>query len=104
MLVCVLPTSLCRVQDGGGDDPKPKPPTSCGDNKEKRDCLRLGAEEGDCAWCAGDFMPASCVGVKAAEWIPEQVATCKMPKKKKHEVRFVVVGGWQQEARVADDA
>ena len=57
------------------DDPdKPKPKaTSCGDNKEKRDCLDLGAEEGDCAWCKGDFMPASCVGVKAAEWIPEQV-------------------------------
>jgi hypothetical protein len=43
----------------------------------------MGAEEGDCAWCEGDFMPASCVGVKAAEWIPEQVAKCKMPKKHK---------------------
>jgi hypothetical protein len=51
---------------------KPKAPVSCGDNKEKHDCLD-GAEEGDCAWCEGDFMPASCVGVKAAEWIPEQV-------------------------------
>ena len=54
------------------DKPKPKAPVSCGDNKEKHDCLD-GAEEGDCAWCEGDFMPASCVGVKAAEWIPEQV-------------------------------
>jgi len=67
------------------DKPKPKPPVSCGDNKEKRDCLD-GAEEGDCAWCEGDFMPASCVGVKAAKWIPEQVANCKMPKKHKKDV------------------
>eukprot|EP00775_Hariotina_reticulata_P005290 gene5289-5525_t len=27
----------------------------------------------------GDFMPASCVGVKAAEWIPGTVAKCKLP-------------------------
>ena len=53
--------------------PKPKAPTSCGDNKEKHDCLHLGAEEGDCAWCEGDFMPASCVATMAAKWIPEQV-------------------------------
>jgi uncharacterized membrane protein YgcG len=66
-------------------EPKPKPPTSCGDNKERRDCLKLGAEEGDCAWCEGDFMPASCGGVKAAEWIPEQVAKCRMPKKHKED-------------------
>jgi hypothetical protein len=72
--------------DGPSDDkPKPKAPVSCGDNKEKHDCLD-GAEEGDCAWCEGDFMPASCVGVKAAEWIPEQVAKCKMPKKHKKEI------------------
>jgi hypothetical protein len=67
-----LVTLRCAVQ---ADKPKPKPkaPPSCGDNKERRDCLKVGAEEGDCAWCEGDFMPASCVGVKAAEWIPEQV-------------------------------
>jgi len=29
------------------------------------DCLDLGAQEGDCAWCKGDFMPASCVSVSA---------------------------------------
>jgi hypothetical protein len=65
------------------DDPKPKAPTSCGDNKEKDDCLDLGAQEGDCAWCKGDYMPPSCVGVDAAKWIPETVAHCKMPKGKK---------------------
>jgi len=81
VLCCAV---LCHQSDGGDPSkPKPKAPTSCGDNKEKHDCLDLGAEEGDCAWCKGDFMPASCVGVKAAEWIPEQVAKCKMPKKHK---------------------
>jgi hypothetical protein len=65
------------------DDPKPKPPTSCGDNKEKDDCLELGAQEGDCAWCKGDYMPPSCVGVDAAKWIPETVAHCKLPQGKK---------------------
>jgi hypothetical protein len=64
---------LCfALQSDEPDKPKPRPAVSCGDNKEKHDCLD-GAEEGDCAWCEGDFMPASCVGVKAAEWIPEQV-------------------------------
>jgi hypothetical protein len=74
-LPSALPRAVlcCPWQADKPDKPKPKPPTSCGDNKERRDCLKMGAEEGDCAWCEGDFMPASCVGVKAAEWIPEQV-------------------------------
>jgi uncharacterized membrane protein YgcG len=99
----LVPEALadCKLNDSPADDddddddddrleadkpePKPKAPPSCGDQKERRDCLKVGAEEGDCAWCEGDFMPASCVGVKAAEWIPEQVAKCKMPKKHKKE-------------------
>lgn len=72
------------MQHRHDDKPKPKPPTSCGDNKERHDCLHLGAEEGDCAWCEGGFMPASCLAVQAAKFLPEQVAKCKMPKKKKH--------------------
>src|SRR5512135_1054455 len=71
MLCCaMLPQGLDKKHK---PKPKPKAPTSCGDNKEKRDCLDLGAEEGDCAWCEGDFMPASCVSTMAAKWIPEQV-------------------------------
>jgi hypothetical protein len=69
--------------DDDDDKPKPKAPVSCGDNKARRDCLELGAEEGECAWCEGDYMPASCVGIKAAQYIPEQVAKCKLPKKHK---------------------
>jgi hypothetical protein len=69
-------------EEATGDDPKPKPQAvSCGDNDNKADCLDLGAQEGQCAWCKGDFMPASCVGLKAAEWIPETVAKCKLPAK-----------------------
>lgn len=59
--------------------PKPKPkkaPASCGDNKEKHDCLHLGAEEGECAWCEGGFMPPSCLATMAAKWLPEQVGGC----------------------------
>lgn len=66
---------------GSDDPPKPKPPVSCGDNKAKHDCLELGAQEGQCAWCKGDFMPPSCVGLKAAAWIPSTVAECKRPAK-----------------------
>lgn len=73
------------------DKPKPKPPTSCGDNKDKHDCLHLAAQEGDCAWCEGDYMPASCVGVKAAQYIPETVAKCKLPKKQQQAVATVEV-------------
>jgi hypothetical protein len=73
---------LAAGEDTPGDDPKPKPQAvSCGDNDNKEDCLELGAQEGQCAWCKGDFMPASCVGLKAAEWIPETVAKCKLPAK-----------------------
>jgi hypothetical protein len=85
---CKLPKDKKAVStpslgdDPSGDDPKPEA-ISCGDNKEKADCLDLGAQEGDCAWCKGDFMPPSCVGIDAAKWIPETVAHCKMPKSKK---------------------
>jgi hypothetical protein len=49
----------------GGDKPEPKPAaTSCGDNDNKHDCLCVGAAEGECAWCAGDFMPPSCVSTQ----------------------------------------
>ncbi|WIA16331.1 hypothetical protein OEZ85_013030 [Tetradesmus obliquus] len=83
---CKLPKEHKAVSAESSDDddkPKAKAPTSCGDNKEKEDCLDLGAQEGDCAWCKGDFMPPSCVGVDAAKWIPETVAHCKVPKGKK---------------------
>jgi hypothetical protein len=76
------PKDDTSVQEAPGDDPKPKPQAvSCGDNDNKADCLDLGAQEGQCAWCKGDFMPASCVGLKAAEWIPGTVAKCKLPAK-----------------------
>lgn len=60
---------------------KPKTPTSCGDNKEKHDCIHLGAKEGECAWCAGQYMPGSCLSSFAAKFIPDMVAKCKLPKK-----------------------
>jgi hypothetical protein len=60
-----------------------KAPASCADNKEKRDCLKLGSQEGDCAWCEGDYMPASCMSAMAAKYLPEMVAKCKLPKEKK---------------------
>ncbi|WIA36528.1 hypothetical protein OEZ86_007822 [Tetradesmus obliquus] len=82
---CKLPKEHKAVSaESSDDDDKPKPKAvSCGDNKEKDDCLDLGAEEGDCAWCKGDLMPPSCVGVDAAKWIPETVAHCKVPKGEK---------------------
>jgi len=80
---CKMPKKKHAVKAEPSADKKKKAAVSCGDNKEKDDCLDLGAQEGDCAWCKGDFMPASCVSVKAAEWIPGTVASCKMPKKHK---------------------
>lgn len=74
-----------RLGSSDGPSEPAKPPTSCGDHDAKHACLDIGAEEGPCAWCVGDFMPASCVGVKAAEWIPGTVATCKMPRHHKGE-------------------
>jgi hypothetical protein len=74
---CKLP----KKHHSDAEHNKPKPPTSCGDNKDKHDCLHLGAQEGDCAWCAGDYMPASCMSAAAAKYIQEQVAKCKLPKK-----------------------
>jgi hypothetical protein len=59
---------------------QPKAPASCGDNKEKSDCLDLGSQAGDCAWCKGDYMPPSCLDTMAAKYLPDTVAICKMPK------------------------
>jgi hypothetical protein len=68
------------------DKKKKKPakaPASCADNKDKRDCTKLGSQEGDCAWCEGGYMPASCMSAMAAKYLPETVARCKLPKGKK---------------------
>jgi hypothetical protein len=90
LLACVAGTVVHSAAAEVSDAPrkirvldvnKPKAPTSCSDNKNKHDCLHLGAQEGDCAWCAGDYMPASCLSAAAAKYIPEQVAKCKLPKK-----------------------
>eukprot|EP00882_Tetradesmus_deserticola_P000435 GHRQ01000479.1.p1 GENE.GHRQ01000479.1~~GHRQ01000479.1.p1 ORF type:complete len:214 (+),score=88.72 GHRQ01000479.1:70-642(+) len=83
---CKLPKkhkAISAEVASGKDVSKTKAPTSCGDNKEKGDCLKVGARESGCAWCKGDLMPASCVAVDAARWIPEMVAHCKVPKGKK---------------------
>jgi hypothetical protein len=50
--------------------------------------VELGSEEGECAWCVGTYMPASCMSAMAAKYLPETVAKCKLPKGKK--VRKVV--------------
>jgi hypothetical protein len=101
---CKMPKKHKKDDDTlQADKPKPKAPASCGDNKERRDCLKVGAEEGECAWCEGDFMPASCVGVKAAEWIPEQVAKCKMPKKHKKDDDTLEGGGANKMAATCDE-
>jgi hypothetical protein len=68
------------------DKKKKKPakvPATCADNKDKRDCTKLGSQEGDCAWCEGGYMPASCMSAMAAKYLPEMVAKCKLPKRKK---------------------
>jgi hypothetical protein len=86
--------------------PQPKKPTSCGDNDNKGDCLDLGADEGDCAWCQGGFMPPSCVDTGAAKWIPEFVAKCKLPKKHKKAADDAVeaeVRNWQRLQAVGAD-
>lgn len=65
------------------DDDKQKPPATCADNKEKHACLHLGADEGECHWCSGGFMPDGCMAAAAAKYLPPMVATCKAPKKHK---------------------
>ncbi|KAF6254872.1 hypothetical protein COO60DRAFT_275649 [Scenedesmus sp. NREL 46B-D3] len=62
-----------------------KAPASCADNKEKHDCLKQGSQEGDCAWCKGEYMPASCMSATAAKYLPATVAKCKLPKKHREE-------------------
>jgi hypothetical protein len=75
----------CRITDDAAlAKKKPaKAPASCADNKDKRDCTKLGSQEGDCAWCEGAYMPASCMSAMAAKYLPEMVAKCKLPKGKK---------------------
>jgi hypothetical protein len=75
----------CRITDNAALDKKKKPakaPATCADNKDKRDCTKLGSQEGDCAWCVGEYMPASCMSAMAAKYLPETVAKCKPPKGK----------------------
>jgi hypothetical protein len=76
----------CRITDDAALAKKKRPakaPATCADNKDKHDCTKLGSQEGDCAWCVGQYMPASCMSAMAAKYLPETVAKCKLPKGKK---------------------
>ena len=90
-LLLMLPLLLLLLQeqavvDAAAANKKKKPakaPASCADNKDKHDCVKLGSQEGDCAWCEGQYMPASCMSAMAAKYLPETVAKCKLPKEHK---------------------
>jgi hypothetical protein len=93
-VVCAATLPLLQMQEVADaaadsdtlDKKKKKPakaPATCADNKDKRDCTKLGSEEGECAWCEGGYMPASCMSAMAAKYLPETVAKCTLPKEKK---------------------
>jgi hypothetical protein len=52
---------------------KKKTAATCMEIKDSRECVKRGADEGECAWCAGKFLPDGCIGVDKAKFIPEQV-------------------------------
>jgi hypothetical protein len=94
LLLLLLLQEQAVAADDAAANKKKKPakaPASCADNKEKRDCVKLGSQEGDCAWCEGEYMPASCMSAMAAKYLPETVAKCKLPKERKVRKRLLGV-------------